>query len=91
MPRFRLPRISTRQELLFWFVSAAVGYQMMQSLLPSQRIDLAQNLAPEPTAEGVVRLYAIQVPPRAQPQPPRSGCSVPAGGGPALNAAFEPC
>ena len=91
MPRFRLPRISTRQELLFWFVSAAIGYQMMQSLLPSQRIDLAQNIAPEPTAEGVVRLYAIQVPPRSQPQPPRSGCRVPAGGGPALTATFEPC
>ena len=62
MKRFRMPRISTRQEALLWFVCAAIGYQLTQSLLPSQRFALAQQIEPEPAREGVVRLYAIQVP-----------------------------
>ena len=89
MKRFRMPRISTRQEALLWFVCAAIGYQLTQSLLPSQRFALAQQIEPEPAREGVVRLYAIQVPEvdRRRIQ----ACRVPPGGGPALNAAFEPC
>ena len=92
MKRFRMPRISTRQEALLWFVCAAIGYQLTQSLLPSQRFALAQQIEPEPAREGVVRLYAIQVPEVDRRQePPMPACRVPPGGGPALNAAFEPC
>ena len=92
MKRFRMPRISTRQEALLWFVCAAIGYQLTQSLLPSQRFALAQQIEPEPAREGVVRLYAIQVPEVDRRQkPPIAACRVPPGGGPALNAAFEPC
>ena len=92
MKRFRMPRISTRQEALLWFVCAAIGYQLTQSLLPSQRFALAQQIEPEPVGEGVVRLYAIQVPEvDGRQRPPLPGCRVPPGGGPALNAAFEPC
>ena len=92
MKRFRMPRISTRQEALLWFVCAAIGYQMTQSLLPSQRFALAQQIEPEPAREGVVLLYAIQVPEvDRRRKPPMPACRVPSGGGPALNAAFEPC
>ena len=92
MKRFRMPRISTRQEALLWFVCAAIGYQLTQSLLPSQRFALAQQIEPEPAREGVVRLYAIQVPEvDGRRKPPTPACRVPPGGGPALNAAFEPC
>ena len=92
MKRFRMPRISTRQEALFWFVCAAIGYQLTQSLLPSQRFALAQRIEPEPAREGVVRLYAIQVlEVDGRRKPPMTTCQVPPGGGPALNAAFEPC
>ena len=92
MKRFRMPRITTRQEALLWFVCAAIGYQLSQSLLPSQRFALAQQIEPEPAREGVVRLYAIQVAEvEGRRKPPMPACRVPPGGGPALNAAFEPC
>ena len=92
MKRFRMPRISTRQEAMLWFVCAAIGYQLTQSLLPSQRFALAQQIVPEPAREGVVRLHAIQLSELdAAGKIPMPACRVPPGGGPALNASFEPC
>ena len=92
MKRFRMPRISTRQEALLWFVCAAIGYQLTQSLLPSQRLVLAQQIEPEPASQGVVRLQAIQVSEvDGRHKPPVPACRVPPGGGPALNESFEPC
>ena len=92
MKRFRMPRISTRQEALLWFVCAAVGYQLTQALLPSQRLALAQRIEPEPVAETVRRVHATQLPEvDARRTMAMTACQIPPGGGPPLNSAFEPC
>lgn len=96
MNRFGMPRISTRQEALLWFVCAAIGCQLTQSLLPSRRIALAQQIEPEQAREQarevVVRPHTGKVSEvDGQRKLPVSPCRVPPGGGPALNASFEPC
>ena len=95
-----MPSLPPRLELVVLLVGAVVGYNLTMQILPSQRINLAQLEAQDRLDRGEPRpLDAIKTSmPVTQFDAGSTAvafgsgvCTVPAGGGPALNERFEPC
>ena len=95
-----MPSLPPRIELVVLLAGAVVGYNLTMQNLPSQRINLAQLEAQDRLDRGEPRpLDAIKTSmPVTQSDTGSTAvafasgvCTVPAGGGPALNERFEPC
>ena len=95
-----MPSLPPRLELVVLLAGAVVGYNLTLQILPSQRINLAQLEVQDRLDRAEPRpLDAIRT---SMPVTQSAGfstavafgsgvCTVPAGGGPALNERFEPC
>ena len=100
LPSMSMPSLPPRLELVVLLAGAVVGYNLTLQILPSQRINLAQLEVQDRLDRAEPRpLDAI---PTSMPVTQSAGfstavalgsgvCTVPAGGGPALNERFEPC
>ena len=95
-----MPSLPPKLELVVLLAGAVVGYNLTMQILPSQRINLAQLEAQHSLDRGEPRpLDAIKTSmPVTQSDAASTAvafgsgvCTVPAGGGPALNERFEPC
>ena len=95
-----MPSLPPKLELVVLLAGAVVGYNLTMQILPSQRINLAQLEAQDRLDRGEPRpLDAIKTSMPVTQSDARSTavafasavCTVPAGGGPALNERFEPC
>ncbi len=99
-----LPSLPPRLELVVLLAGAVVGYNLTIQILPSQRINLAQLDAqdrranrndPQISRPGHALNTSMSVAQSASATGSLaigSGvCTVPVGGGPALNERFEPC
>ena len=87
------PSLPPRLELMVMLIGVAAGYNLAMRILPQEQIDLAGLATDERIAAPVVS-RATEQPTRMQfkaEASPESVCTVPPGGGPALNARFEPC
>ena len=89
-----------RLELIVLLAGAVVGYNLTMQYLPSQRINLGQIEAQDRLDRG--ESWPASAAKSSQPAAPSDAvsralalgsgvCTVPAGGGPALNERFEPC
>lgn len=96
MPPSRWPSIPPKLELVLLLAAATTTYNLTMQMLPSQRIDLAQVRLDEPVAapSSVAKapgVSSVVHSSRPKERPDAGPCRVPPGGGPALNARFEPC
>ena len=100
-----MPSLPPRLELVVLLAGSVVGYNLTMQILPSQRINLAQLEGQDRLDRGGVRepsrssRFTQTSQFVAQSGSTSSAslalgagtCTVPLGGGPALNERFEPC
>lgn len=99
-PSMSMASLPPRLELVVLLAGAVVGYNLTMQYLPSQRINLGQIEAQDRLDRG--ESWPASAAKSSQPAAPSDAvsralalgsgvCTVPAGGGPALNERFEPC